>query len=400
MNDRWGLNRGCTFASKCDMTRLYMAGGALTRDALLQTLVARRLPVAGVCVFVCAWILVCVRVCMCVCACDRERVGEKEKVYVCERGSDTARKSMFWCVGVCVFVRVPRLSRTCALETVCMCVWERETLHVYVSRETCQRERCVCGTHTSVRRFLYAVSLPRAGSRLVNEHAATHCITLYHAVTHCTHCNSLQHTATHCNALQHRCQTQAKRQCSFDRSGFTAFCTTLQHTAAYYSTLQHDATYCNSMLKRGTTQVTSTRCNTLWFTATYCNILQHTTRYCTILRHTATHCKTLHHTATHRTTLHHQQCSRQTSQAIATVWRCYPPDKMGALLPNSPFWSSPFKKKPQNISRRFLILHDGPHVYMRVIKETSQKCPLHICLTWLIRTWHACVSWPCGYRRW
>ena len=134
-----------------------------------------------------------------------------------------------------------------------------------VSRERHASVEDVRARHTHVNSTLLVCSLPSTCMRyrLVNEHAATHCITLYHAVTHCTHCNSLQHTATHCNALQHRCQTQAKRQCSFDRSGFTAFRSTLQHTAASYSTLQHDATYCNSMLKRGNTQVTSTRCNTL-----------------------------------------------------------------------------------------------------------------------------------------
>jgi len=126
-------------------------------------------------------------------------------------------------------------------------------------------------------------------------------------------CSTPQHTATHFNTPQHTATTPQALAATRLAVGWSACCNTLQHTATHYNAIQRTATHCNHTSRTcchhtgsrlvDVLQQTATHCNVRQRTAIHCNTLQHTATHCNTLQHTATHCNTLQHTTTHCNTL-------------------------------------------------------------------------------------------------
>jgi len=122
-------------------------------------------------VFLCARESLCVCAYVCVSVHVMGREGERKRRCMCEREIAIQRERVCFGVWVCVCLFVYPVSHAHVRERRCVHVREdgvyvrvreRDITCACLARDMPALKMCVRDTHTSIRRFLYALFLPRA----------------------------------------------------------------------------------------------------------------------------------------------------------------------------------------------------------------------------------------------
>jgi len=156
----------------------------------------------------------------------------------------------------------------------------------------------------------------------IQQHNASHCITLQHIC-----CSTLQHNIMPNRQIEIEPRLNRMSHCST-----LQYCSALQQTAAHAAhcstytaahVLQHTAAHCAAHCSR--LQHPAAPCSTLQHIAALCSTLQHTAAHCSTLQHTAAHVlHTLQFTAAHCSTQQHRATRKRDSHACAHALKPLP----------------------------------------------------------------------------